>query len=164
MKLCWFRAHLQFEPEKVRYFEDRRLAERVLPPPRCAAAASKSYGGEVRTRDDWSALPIAGRPPNDGAEVGAKGDHANGGIRREPTLPDYEAMVAENPRPAEEFAIVEDDGDAIASACGCNSSPRPKRSRGRRPWIQMMAWHYEGIAMRLRTNVYFPPEVPPAIN
>lgn len=22
-----------------------------------------------------------------------------------------------------------------------------------------MAWHYEGIAMRLRTNVYFPPEV-----
>jgi type IV secretion system protein VirD4 len=100
--------------KKARYFEDRRLAERVHPPPRCAAAASKSYGGEVRTRDDWSALPIAGRPPNDGVEVGAKGDHANGGIRREPTLPDYEAMVAENPRPAEEFAIVEDDPDAIA--------------------------------------------------
>ncbi|HEY7006635.1 MAG TPA: conjugal transfer protein TraG, partial [Sphingomicrobium sp.] len=35
----------------------------------------------------------------------------NSGIRREPTLPEHEAMVAEEPRPSREFAIVEDEPD-----------------------------------------------------
>jgi type IV secretion system protein VirD4 len=39
------------------------------------------------------------------------GDPENGGIRREPTLPEHEAIAPEQPQPAREFALVEDESD-----------------------------------------------------
>ena len=38
-------------------------------------------------------------------------DHANSGIRREPELPDHEAIAPETPPPAHEFAALEDEPD-----------------------------------------------------
>jgi type IV secretion system protein VirD4 len=38
-------------------------------------------------------------------------DAANGGIRREPELPEHETIVSEEPQPNPEFALLEDDPD-----------------------------------------------------
>ncbi|MCK1483091.1 conjugal transfer protein TraG [Bradyrhizobium sp. 193] len=95
---------------KVRYYEDRRFTERVLPPPD-PAASSRS----PRT-DGWSALG-APKPASLPTERGrAEEDSANSGLRREPELPDHVAIAKETaePTPAEEFAVVlDDDEDAV---------------------------------------------------
>jgi type IV secretion system protein VirD4 len=96
--------------KKARYFEDQRLAERVIAPPELV----RQQAGTVSS-DDWSRLPVptvaaTGRksiPPNN-AQLG---DPANGGIRREPELPEHEEIVPEQPRPPQEFGFVEDDPD-----------------------------------------------------
>jgi type IV secretion system protein VirD4 len=41
----------------------------------------------------------------------ADDDLANAGIRREPTLPEHEAIVSELPRPSPEFGLLEDEPD-----------------------------------------------------
>ena len=46
---------------------------------------------------------VAGSLPDD--------DLANGGIRREPALPEHEAIVSEQAKPAPEFAVLEDEPD-----------------------------------------------------
>ncbi|WP_407114121.1 conjugal transfer protein TraG [Bradyrhizobium sp. LMG 9283] len=96
--------------KKVRYYEDRRFTERVLPPPDPGSASRSS-----RT-DGWSALgplkPTGG--PDKTAE--AEEDRANSGLRREPELPDHVAIAKETtePTPAEEFAaVLDDDEDAV---------------------------------------------------
>jgi type IV secretion system protein VirD4 len=96
--------------KKVRYYEDRRFIERVLPPPDPVVSDRSS-----RT-DGWSTLealkPVAG--PSDTAESAAEA--ANSGLRREPELPDHVAIVKEttDPNPAEEFIVVlDDDEDAV---------------------------------------------------
>lgn len=95
--------------KKARYFADPRLAERVLPPPRPEAVAGTS------SRDDWTAdraasrpSPVAPPPPADGLDE----DPANGGIRRQPELPDHEDIAPE--RAAErldEFDLDRDEPD-----------------------------------------------------
>ena len=100
--------------KKARYFDDPRLSVRVLPPPQRDGVAARQHERELRRFDDWTALPIPGRAPQDNPDVKANDDAANGGIRREPALPEHEAMVAEDPRPAPEFAIVDDQSDEVA--------------------------------------------------
>ncbi|KJC40155.1 conjugal transfer protein TraG [Bradyrhizobium sp. LTSP849] len=94
--------------KKARYFEDPRLTERVLAPP----AATKQAG--TRSVDDWSLLPVpvvsAGREVSSSVETQID-DPANGGIRREPELPQHEEIVPEQAKPAPEFAFGEDDPD-----------------------------------------------------
>jgi type IV secretion system protein VirD4 len=93
--------------KKARYYEDRRFTERVLPPPDAAKSGRSS-----RT-DGWSLLkPQTPDPVLLGEIQKAELDAANSGLRREPELPDHIAMVKEttDPRAAEEFAIVLDDG------------------------------------------------------
>ncbi len=91
--------------KKARYFEDRRLTERVLPPPKPAASA------ELGKPDPWSSLaprkPAAAQPATDEKTE----DTANGGIRREPELPDHVAIVREtaNAPAQDEFAVIDDD-------------------------------------------------------
>ena len=96
--------------KKARYFEDKRLTERVLPPPRPAA------GAEPGKPDPWSSLaprkPAATQPA-----TGEKTeDAANGGIRREPELPDHVAIVRESASaPAQdEFAVIDDEPEDTA--------------------------------------------------
>jgi type IV secretion system protein VirD4 len=97
---------------KARYFEDRRLSERILSPPdpqRC---------GRSKRSDGWSGLDAVKPDPRLMASVAeAKPDKANAGLRREPELPEHVAIASEaRPKaPAEEFAIVaEDDAGDMA--------------------------------------------------
>ena len=94
--------------KKARYYEDRRLQERIVPPPPLAGLAKKLL---TAGRDDWSALlPVAVEPkPATGGS--SDDDPDNAGIRREPTLPEHEAIAPELPQPADPFAILVDEAD-----------------------------------------------------
>jgi type IV secretion system protein VirD4 len=98
--------------KKARYFEDTRLTERVLPPP-----AASEQGGAPSV-DDWSLLPVpavnAAREVRSLAEAQID-DPANGGIRREPELPEHEEIVPEQDKPAPEFVFGEDESDDDAA-------------------------------------------------
>jgi type IV secretion system protein VirD4 len=96
--------------KKARYFEDRCLAERVLPPPRPSDPKPQPQP------DNWSGLaPIQPpAPPFNGKDAGEttapsaapspdiqrNSDPANGGIRREPGLERHKDIA---PKPARPF-------------------------------------------------------------
>ncbi|WIW50305.1 conjugal transfer protein TraG (plasmid) [Bradyrhizobium sp. 62B] len=94
---------------KVRYYEDERFAERVLAPPAPAKIRPSS-----RT-DSWSGLNAAVSDGTAAEHAGGGADTANSGLRREPELPDHVAIVKETTEvaPAGEFAVLEDDEDAV---------------------------------------------------
>jgi type IV secretion system protein VirD4 len=99
---------------KARYFEDVRLAERVLAPPQTASGQSGTA-----PPDDWSGqfVPAA---VGSGREVNTSGaaridDPANAGIRREPELPEHEEIAPEQAKPAPEFVFSEEDPDDDAA-------------------------------------------------
>ncbi|KXF79421.1 conjugal transfer protein TraG [Paramesorhizobium deserti] len=97
--------------KKARYFEDRRLSERILPPPAISPAHPASGGS-----DDWAGRVASARcepPASTGAALSAtldESDPDNSGIRREPELPRHEDI---DPRqaPQNEFELLEDDPD-----------------------------------------------------
>ena len=88
--------------KKVRYFEDRRLTDRVRPPP-CVGASTRAQ----ENGDDWMALPIPPSVPQE-ERLQRANDNANGGIRREPALSKHEAIVPEGMDPTPTVAIVDD--------------------------------------------------------
>jgi type IV secretion system protein VirD4 len=102
--------------KKARYYEDRRFYERVVPPPKLTTQA------EPPPDSPWSTFLPAQKPPQQsmpkpsvtsGADSEAVEDAANGGLRREPELPDHVAIVKET-MPAhsdQEFAVVEDTAE-----------------------------------------------------
>ena len=99
---------------KARYYEDRRLTERLFPAP--GPERPKVTG---TTADDWSGAPV---PKSRGGREGAAGlpaahrvdDPANGGIRREPELAEHEDIAPEPPKPSPEFEFGEDEPDEDA--------------------------------------------------
>jgi type IV secretion system protein VirD4 len=95
--------------KKVRYYEDTRFAERVLPPPdpRSCEASSRL--------DGWSSLEPRQPDAVLVAEAERAEDKANSGLRREPELPEHVAIAKETPptRADNEFALVEDTPDAV---------------------------------------------------
>jgi len=110
--------------KKVRYYADRRLAARVLSLPERKPARSQAAAPD----DDWSALkPIAvpARPvptPAPAAKPAPQPteteDPANAGIRREPELPEHEAIAPDTPpaRLSREFEDLDQEPDADAEA------------------------------------------------
>jgi len=96
--------------KKARYFEDKRLIERILPPP---ALASKPPPSKL---DNWSTL--APQKPSAAllAEFAKAEDTANGAVRREPELPDHVAIAREttNAPAHEEFAVIDDEAEDAA--------------------------------------------------
>ncbi|MVA58494.1 conjugal transfer protein TraG [Agrobacterium vitis] len=100
--------------KKARYFEDKRLSERILPPPAVSPAQRASSGS-----DDWAGRVAAAPPelpvPSDGAALVAsldESDTANSGIRKEPDLPEHEDVdTAPSKELANEFELPEDDPD-----------------------------------------------------
>jgi type IV secretion system protein VirD4 len=113
------------QAKKARYYEDRRLNSRVLPPPSLTTANEGTPCGRLdRGAGDWGDLQIP-TPPADaeGTVAGSLSDDdpENGGIRREPALPEHEAIASEEPKPNIEFSLLDDetDDDAIrAKALG----------------------------------------------
>jgi len=93
---------------KARYFEDPRLTERVLEPP-VVGDQKGAYPS-----DDWSQLPALAVAAGPEASISGKtrsDDPANGGIRREPELPQHEEIAREPVKPAPEFGFGEDVPD-----------------------------------------------------
>jgi type IV secretion system protein VirD4 len=93
---------------KVRYYEDAQLKRRVLEPPRANPVAL------VARADDWSGRTQI--PPSVEllAKVKRRSRDPNGGIRREPELPQHEDVVIGAPLAENEFDAAPDDGDADA--------------------------------------------------
>lgn len=88
---------------KARYFEDRQLQARVIPPPRPTVFdLQRQPAGPT---DDWT-----GSTAEDSGTAHAGSlnddDQGNGGIRREPELPIHEAIDPPAPEP-----VLEPDGD-----------------------------------------------------
>jgi type IV secretion system protein VirD4 len=97
---------------KARYFEDPRLTERVLAPP----AAGKQIG--TPPPDDWSQLPVPAVSTGREAHSSGKAhvdDPANGGIRREPELPQHEEIAREQVKSKPEFTFGEEAPDDDAA-------------------------------------------------
>jgi type IV secretion system protein VirD4 len=97
--------------KKARYYEDQRLSDRILPPPKPKGAEPR----KATVADDWSG---SATPGSDGiAKIGPRttaepvDDPANGGIRREPELPDHEDIAPEPAKQSAEFAFGEDESD-----------------------------------------------------
>ncbi len=100
---------LPIRATKARYFEDRRLQERIITPPALAAVAAPA------SSDDWSGrIVTAAGSPISAAGI-RDGDPANAGIRREPELPEHEEIVAPPPSPAQEFELLDDEPDVDAA-------------------------------------------------
>lgn len=91
--------------KKARYFEDRRFKKRILPSPdpaKCGRSARKDAWSELQPQRPAAVLA---------AELDKAEDAANGGLRREPELPDHVAIAKETtgPAAADEFSIMLDD-------------------------------------------------------
>ena len=102
--------------KKAKYFEDARLTERVLLPPRLEPLDRE---GSAPT-DDWSRLPapanrIVSKPVSVSGALPPVDDPANSGIRREPELPRHEDIVPEVSMPPAEFDFPEEGDDDVAA-------------------------------------------------
>jgi type IV secretion system protein VirD4 len=92
--------------KKARYYEDIRLTQRVLPPPQLESNRSGAAA------DDWSRLPAPVAKPEGSSRAAAHiDDPANGGIRREPELPQHEEILPAQARATPEFAFADEDPD-----------------------------------------------------
>jgi type IV secretion system protein VirD4 len=91
--------------KKARYFEDRRFKERILPSP------DPTNRRRSTRKDSWSELKPQRPDAALAAELDNVEDAANGGLRREPELPDHVAIAKETtgPAAADEFSIMLDD-------------------------------------------------------
>jgi type IV secretion system protein VirD4 len=97
---------------KVRYYEDKRFQERILPPPEPSAANTTA---PQTSSDDWSGHVVAVSAKIHATPAGeTEGDPANAGIRREPELPVHEDIVAPSYRSEQELGLVDDEPDVDA--------------------------------------------------
>ncbi len=92
--------------KKARYYEDRQLQARILPPP---PAAGTSVDGNANkpipaAKDDWLGAVVTSSSTD-------TEDPANAGIRREPELPEHEDIITAPRKPAQEFDLPDDEAD-----------------------------------------------------
>ena len=91
--------------KKVRYYEDRELAARILSPPTLASGdqVGDAQVPFVQQSGDWAGT--VAEPPSDETDL------ANAGIRREPELPEHEELVPQPRKRTDEFELIEDEAD-----------------------------------------------------
>jgi type IV secretion system protein VirD4 len=92
--------------KKARYYEDGELKARILPPPKLSRPGERATVGDGPApshADDWAGAVVAAPPASD--------DPANGGIRREPELPEHEEVAPEPAKPVREFESIDDEPD-----------------------------------------------------
>ncbi|GBQ30681.1 conjugal transfer protein TraG [Gluconacetobacter azotocaptans] len=93
---------------KLRYYDDRAFAGRVLSPP---VLSAQGYADRPPGQgDDWTGLAPVAAPADRATDPAAPAPGGNGGLRQEPELPAHEESVPA-PAPANEFAFVEDEPD-----------------------------------------------------
>ncbi len=98
--------------KKARFYADRQLQARVLPPPDLGRSSERADAlrGKSGSSDDWSGLLTPARPVNAaGKPAEIADDNTNAGIRREPMLPEHETIVPEEPTTAREFDMLDDE-------------------------------------------------------
>lgn len=88
---------------KVRYYQDRRLKDRILPPPQLGPPKRQPQPALPPAGNVWSNTVVT-------PQLKAPADPANGGPRREPELPEHEDIAAPPSTPSPEFAF--DNGNA----------------------------------------------------
>ena len=93
---------------KVRYYEDPQFQGRILKPSRAVTIDL------VARPDEWSQHPAVPRSAKLLAALTNKSRDQNGGIRREPELPQHEDVVVKVPLAENEFDAAPDEGDADA--------------------------------------------------
>ena len=114
--------------KKARYYEDRQLQSRIVPPPTPSPTPS-------RGSDTGSAADPAPRHGDDqwleAIVTPAKQtkDPDNAGVRREPELPEHEEIVSEPRKPAQEFELLDDEPQEDAQAT--RVPPRQTRTLAR---------------------------------
>jgi type IV secretion system protein VirD4 len=101
--------------KKVRYYLDRVFQHRLLPAP------APGTDLPMPQPDDWTGRTAAPSEPRH-LDAAASAVGTDGGIRREPELPEHEE-IAPVPKPAHEFAVVEDEPD--------DDAPRANAMAGR---------------------------------
>ncbi len=98
--------------KKARFFQDRRFAERIVPPPKPGRTS------EPAAPDEWSSL--SPRKPSAAllTEIDKGQDTANSGLRREPELPDHLAIAKQTTvsAPSKEFVVTDDSDDSALQA------------------------------------------------
>ena len=92
--------------KKARYYEDRQLQARILPPPKLIHTIRVGPPLEPPRPPgkEWSDTVVA--PPSAPSD-----DPANAGIRREPELPVQEEIASGPHKPAQEFEPADDEPD-----------------------------------------------------
>jgi type IV secretion system protein VirD4 len=97
--------------KKARYYEDQQLKTRICAPPVLIPDAGSVPGSQCDKRaDDWSDL-IRVQAANRMTPTVVEEETENGGIRREPALPEHEAIVHQEPKPGREFEMLDDEPD-----------------------------------------------------
>jgi len=93
--------------KKIRYYEDRAFRDCSRPAP--MLPASRVYPDRPKSRpDDWTGLRIlADASRHTGHGVDELANDSEGGLRREPELPEHEEIAPER-RAANEFDLVDD--------------------------------------------------------
>ncbi len=108
--------------KKVRYYEDTAFQRRVLSPPSLGPSGGGAYGDRPKPgcSDDWTGFMSAPRavPSSNASQpkpvAGFSEDQdedADGGVRREPELPEHEDIAPEPKAPAAEFAVADDEAN-----------------------------------------------------
>jgi len=95
--------------KKARYYEDRQLTARILAPPRLDPEDHERDAPPAT--DDWSAHPPISAPVTTRKKGSADGDEPDGGVRREPELPEHEQIAPEASPAREEFASLDGEPD-----------------------------------------------------
>lgn len=95
--------------QKARYFKDPQLQARILPPP---ASKGVIEGPAASRADDWSSVPPITPDFANSSSKATDDEDPDGGIRREPEIPEHEDIAPERPAPArEEFVALDDEPD-----------------------------------------------------
>lgn len=96
--------------KKARYYEDARFTERIAGPP------DPTKSTAPQKHDAWAGRIATPITQSDRDEDASSEDAANGGIRRQPDLPEHEDVVSppKEPKPSREFDLLEDDADEPA--------------------------------------------------
>ena len=93
---------------KVRYYEDRQFQSRILKPAHAVPIA------KIARSDEWSGRSAIAPSVKLLAALKKKVRDQNGGIRREPELPQQEEVVLTPPLEEYEFDAAPDESDADA--------------------------------------------------
>jgi type IV secretion system protein VirD4 len=92
--------------KKVRYYQDKRLNDRIRPPPTLSPAtgSGSNPSPQFPPSAPWTKAIVAPTP-------NASDDPANGGPRREPELPEHEDIAPTIPDPSQEFELSDERDD-----------------------------------------------------